>query len=663
MIETADAPLRTAHAVVPHGQMKGDDGHSVTPEGQGRDPDEMEPPNVERLERMFDEARDLTDRARREQQIDQDYYDGPAQLNSEVRTILKARGQPPIFDNRIAPAIDGILGVVESAKVDPRAFPRNPEDQGSADVVTKTLRYTADITRWQQVKLNCAEDYLKQGLTAAIVEWDGREVRVEQIRWETFFYDPKSRKHDFSDAKYKGVAKWMYADEVRQAYPERAKAIGDVCTTRDNSADETWDDRPTDQIRWVDKRRNRVLVVEIYYQHGSEWLRAVFCAAGWLEYGKSPYVNVLTGETRCPIEAQSFKIDRENNRYGPIRNMRPMQDEVNARRSRGLHLLNSRQVQNTDMNAPPVDTDLVRAEMARADGVVPMGYQAVPTTDMAAGNFNMLAEAKESLSRMVPVALAQDLREGSASSGRARQVAQQAGLTQFGRGFGRLEDFEERIYRQMWMATQQFRTDPWYIRVTDNPRAPEFLQVNIPVMGQVMQPQPVTDPATGQPIIDPATGQPAMQMVPGIGQVGVDKQISAMDMDIIIGTTPDTIALEQEVFDSLMELVRGGVDPFSPQFELLIEMSPLPDKVRILERLKSFREEVQQQQAQAMQQQQEMQARAQQIGEAQAQADIQAKTANAALTDAKTMQTRVETEKSALDGLLANHLEDQQQAA
>jgi len=662
MIETADAPLRTAHAVVPHGQMKGDDGHSVTPEGQGRDPDEMEPPNVERLERMFDEARDLTDRARAKQQQCQDYYDNK-QLSGEVIKILYDRKQPPVVDNRIAPAIDGILGVIEGAKVDPRAYPRNPEDQGNADVATKLLRFIADISRWQQTKLDCAEDYLKQGLTAAIVEWDGRQIRVEQIRWETFFYDPKSRKHDFSDAKYLGVAKWMYADEVRQLFPERTRAIGDVCTTRENSADETWEDRPVDQIKWVDKRRNRVLVVEIYYKHGSEWLRCVFCAAGWLEYGKSPYVNVLTGETRCPIEAQSFKVDRENNRYGPIAAMITMQDEVNARRSRGLHLFNNRQVQNVDLNAPPVDADTVRAEMARADGVVPMGWQAVPTNDMAAGNLQLLAEAKDSLSRMVPVALAQDLREGSASSGRARQVAQQAGLTQFGRGFGRLEDFEERIYRQFWLASQQFITDQMAVRITDNPRAPEFLKVNVPIMGQVVQQQPITDPATGQPVIDPATGQPAMQMVPGIGQVGVDKQISAMDMDIIIGTTPDTIALEQEVFDSLMELVRGGVDPFSPQFELLIEMSPLPDKVRILERLKSFREEVQQQQAQAMQQQQEMQARAQQIGEAQAQADIQAKTANAALTDAKTMQTRVETEKSALDGLLANHLEDQQQAA
>jgi hypothetical protein len=646
MIETADAPLRLPHAVVPAGQLRQDEGHSIVEPGQGDDSD-LAPPDLSRLEKMFDESRDLTQSARKDQQLDQDYYDGPEQLNSEVRTILKARGQPPIFDNRIAPAIDGILGIVETAKVDPRAFPRNPEDQGSADICTKTLRYIADRSRWQQTKLDCAEDYLKQGLTAAIVEFDGKEIRAEQIRWETFFYDPKSRKNDFSDAKYKGIAKWMYADEItaNKDYAERARKLGDLTTVRDNALEETWNDRPGDQMRWVDKRRNRVLVVEIYYQHGGEWLWCVFCAAGWLAYSRSPYVNVLTGETRCPIEAQSFKVDRKNNRYGPIRNMRPMQDEVNARRSRGLHLLNGRQVQNTDPSAPPVDPDTVRDEMARADGIVPTGWQAVPTSDMAAGNLSMLAEAKDSLSRMVPVALAQDLREGNAASGRARQVAQQAGLTQFGRGFGRLEDFEERIYRQFWMAAQQFWTAPMYIRITDNPRAPDFLQINIPQM------------ATG--IVQNPDGSTGIGQV----QVGVDKQIAAMDMDIIIGTTPDTVALEQEVFEALMELVRSGADPFSPQFELLIEMSPLPDKVRVLERLKAFRDEVQQAQAQQAQQQAQQAEEARQMALAKARSDINKSDADAEYTAARTQGENVKTEIAALHALIPPEFRPQQTAS
>lgn len=650
MVElSASAPIRTPHAVVPHGQMEGDvEGHSVVPVGQ-TDEEQLPPPNIEKLRKMFDESRDLTDTAREEQEKDQDYYDGPGQVNAEVRQVLKMRGQPLVIDNRIAPAIDGILGVMELGKTDPRAFPRNPDDQAASDVATKSLRYIADVTRWNEKRMDCGEDYLKQGLTAAIVEWDGQNIIAQRIRWETFFYDPKSRENDFSDAKYMGVAKWMYADDVIAMYPERAKALGDLTTVADTAIENTWDDRPEDRVLWVDKRRNRILLVEIYYRDVRGWVRAVYCAAGWLEFGMSPYVDVRTGETRCPIEAQSFKVDRHNQRYGPIRNMRYMQDEVNARRSRGLHLLNSRQIQQVDMNAPPVDADTVRSEATRADGVIPTGWQTVQAQDMASGNLNMLAEAKESLQRMVPVAIAQDLSEGSATSGRARQVAQQAGLTQFGRGFGRFEDFEERIYRQFWNCAQQFWTEPKWIRVTDNPRAPEFLQVNEPVMGMVQQ--PMMD-ETGQPVLDPLTGQPAISIQPGV--VGYENRPADMDMDIVIAAMPDTITLEGEVFEAVMGLVQSGVDPLSPVFEIMLELAPLPDKTRVMERIQAIRQQISESQAAAQQAEQQAQQEAKQVEQAERIADIRKKEAETENKEADTAGKIIDNDIKAVVGSMGN---------
>jgi hypothetical protein len=606
----ANAPIRKPHAVVPVGQMPGETAeHAVVTPGDDID-NSLVPPSIDKLRKMFDEARDLTDKARDEQEKDQDYYDGPGQANSEVRQTLKARGQPLVIDNRIAPAIDGILGVLEAGKTDPRAFPRNPGDQPAADVASKSLRFIADDCKWSKRRMDCAEDYLIHGITAAIVEWTGERIEATRIRWETFFYDPKSREDDFGDAKYLGVAKWMYADEITAMYPDRARVLGDLTTVGDSAIEATWDDRPEDRVMWVDKRRNRVLVVEIYYRDPRGWMRAVYCAAGWLEYGMSPYVDVRTGEPRCPIVAVSFKSDRHNNRYGPIRNMRYMQDEVNARRSRGLHVTNSRQVQNTDPNAPPVDVEEVRRQAARPDGVIPQGWATVQATDIATGNLAMLAEAKESLQRMVPVAIAQDLREGSASSGRARQVAQQAGLTQFGRGFGRFEDFEECVYRQFWMAAQQFWKDPKWVRVTDNPRAVEFIQVNEPIMGLVQEMQPVPGP-DGQPVVDPVTGQAAMQATVSEGVVGYNNRPSEMDLDIIIAATPDTVALEFETFEAVMQLIQSGIDPMSPVFEIVLELAPLPDKTRILELIQAKREEAAQAaqaQAQAAQQAAELEA-------------------------------------------------------
>jgi hypothetical protein len=46
-------------------------------------------PEIETLRKRFDEARDDTQKARDDSQRDRDYYDGPKQLDSDVRRILE----------------------------------------------------------------------------------------------------------------------------------------------------------------------------------------------------------------------------------------------------------------------------------------------------------------------------------------------------------------------------------------------------------------------------------------------------------------------------------------------------------------------------------------------------------------------------------------------
>lgn len=102
-------------------------------------------PDLAAYRRMFAEARDLLADNRKEQQIDDDYYHG-YQLTKEERDTLKTRGQPDTVFNRFRKAINGTLGVLEGGQSDPRAYGRNPGvDEDAADVVTKTLRFAADV--------------------------------------------------------------------------------------------------------------------------------------------------------------------------------------------------------------------------------------------------------------------------------------------------------------------------------------------------------------------------------------------------------------------------------------------------------------------------------------------------------------------------------------
>lgn len=527
------------------------------------------------LRRMFDDAQTLTRDARTESFVDTDYYDGKQWTPAE-REALRARRQPDNVFNRIRAAINGTLGVIEKGASDPRAHPRNPGDDESSDVASKTLRYIADYNRFASIKRDVSFDILVPGTGAAIVEVDeDRKITVQQIRFEEFFGDPRSRRRDWKDARYMGVAKWMYADDVQAAYGEAAADIESIIDTGSMMPiDETFRDRPLNDTAWIDRRNRRLLVVEIYYRTGGQWNRCVFHGCGALEAGPSPYHDEK-GRPSCPIEAQSCYIDRDNNRYGLVRDMRGPQDEINKRRSKLLALTNMSQIQAVDPSAIDVDADTARAEAAKPDGVIPFGWQKVSTQDMATGQSLLLQESKAEIERMgqSPAVLG---RQGADASGRSVLARQQAGLTESAIIFSGIEDWELRIYRQKWARARQFWTDPMFVRVTDDVKAPEFVGINQPVKGP---PQPVQQ-------YDEVTGQSGWTMYEPI--LGYKNRLGEMDVDIILDTTPDTANLQQEQFLALVDLARAGI-PIPP--DVLVEASSLPNKMELLERLRAPQEQ------------------------------------------------------------------------
>ena len=512
------------------------------------------------LKRYFEDAQSLTSDARRESQIDGDYYDG-YQWTPEERRALRSRRQPDLVFNHVRTAINGTLGVIKQGNTDPKAYGRNPEDEEAADVASKVLRFIADKANFDSVKGDCSKDFLVTGTMAALVGVVGEEILVEQIRWEEFFYDPRSRRQDFKDARYMGIAKWMYSDDVAQLYPDAKGALDNAISgSAPLSPDWTFMDRPDDAggIAWVDSKKSRVMVVEIYHRD-EQWMRCVFWSGGILEQAVSPYLDDKSRPI-CPIEGQSCYVDRENNRAGIVRDMRGPQDEINKRRSKALHLMSVRQIQEVVPGSGLASADVARAEAARPDGVIPSGWQLVPTGDMVSGQLALLAEAKSEIERFGPSPSVLG-RQSSDSSGRAQLVRQQAGLTELAPVLGGIEEWELRVYRQMWNRARQFWTGPMWIRITDDQGANKFVGVNQP---------------------DPLGYGPA-------------NNISTMDVDIIVDTIPDTANVQQEQFALMVELARmGGLGP-NPGM-LLLEASSLPNKQKIIEKMTTAPDEAQQQQ-------------------------------------------------------------------
>lgn len=546
------------------------------------------------LKKMFDEFRFMAMTERTESGIDRDYYDGH-QLTSAEINVLRTRGQPQLVINRVRRGVDGVLGIAEQGRTDPRAYMRNPPDPGqggppagvagpqpgqqpgqpapqpdidAADVASMTLRFIADTNHFQPLKMDVLENGLVEGSGAAIIECIGEDVLVTEIRWEEFFYDPRSRRSDFADARYKGIAKWMYADQLAAIYPKVANAINSYGAGNISEGigafDQTWEDRPGNITPWVDSKQRRVMAVDIHYLEGGKWWKAVFYAGGILEQAVSPYKDD-NGAPMCPIEAWSAYVDRKNRRYGIVRDMRGPQDEINMRRSKLLHLVNVRQIQPIDANTPPVDVTIAKAEAAKPDGVIPPGWKLVDNTGMAQGQSELLAEAKTEIERMGPNPAILG-RQGADASGRSVQLRQQAGLTELARVMGRFSDWELRCYKQMWSRARQFYTAPKWIRVTNDEGAAQYVRINDP-QGMELSDQP--HPTTGGPMLVPKKPK---------------NHIAEMDVDIIVDTVPDTANLQQEIFQELAQLAQA-YGPAAVPFQVLIQMSPLPRKRELLDML------------------------------------------------------------------------------
>ncbi len=571
-------------------------------------------PDLLRLKRYFTEFEQLTYEARRNSLTAIDYYDSD-QFTREELAKLRERGQPAIVINRIKPAINGILGVAEKGRSDPRAWPRNPTDTDAADVATDVLRYVADFNRFRRLKLDAFKDMLIAGTGAALIGADADlQVTITQIRWEEFFADPRSRRADHKDARYLGIAKWMYADDLVALYPDKAR---EVALSVENTPigggmvpDQSFQDRPLNGPgtggAWIDPKLRRLLVLEMYWRDGADWNRSVFTGSDILEHGPSPYLD-HKGRPTCPIEAQSAYVRRDNGRYGAVWDMIPVQDEINKRRSKSLHLLSVTRIEVKDPSAINIDAEEARREAARPDGVIPYGWGLSPNTAELQGNLELMAEAKSELERMGPSPAVLG-RSAEDASGRALLARQQSGLTELSLLYGGLEDWELRVYRQCWARAKQFWRAPQFIRVTDDENAPRFVGLNQPIYADA-PPDVAPSTPSGSP-------SPAAQ---GRMVLGYRNALAEMDVDIEVDTQQDVGNLQAEAFSELIDLVKLS-PAYQQQVSLkeLIQLSPIVHKQAVLDVIDQA---AQAQQAQAQQEHALAQANGQaQIGKLQSEA-------------------------------------------
>lgn len=534
---------------------------------------------------MFEEAESATDTERTLSERDRDYYDNK-QLTDAEKAILAKRGQPAIVINRVKRKIDFLRGVEQQQRTDPKAFPRNPQDEDSAHAATDALRFVADQNRYDIVRSACWENLLIEGLCGAEVvvekKRDGMEIVIRHLPWDRIFRDPHAREADCSDGNYLGMVLWMDWRDAQAKWPHAADELETIVAGNNNSLGDTYDDRPTD-LMWCDSKRKRVRIVQIWIKRSGGWHWCTFTRGVKLEGGNSPYQNE-DGEPECPVILASAYIARDNARYGVVREMIGPQDEINKRRSKALHLLTMRQVV-ADKGAVD-DARAARVELAKPDGFIEVApnkrFEIQQTADLAAGQFQLLQHATQEIDNLGPNA-SMEGKSPASQSGRAIQAQQQGGYIELGPMMDRLRQFNVSIYRAIWSRIRQFWAEERWIRVTDDERNIKFVPLNKPITaGEQYQDEMLR---MGVPPEQVRMEMQAMAGDPRLAQVvGIQNNVAQMDIDIVVDDAPDSVTIQHEQYEMLVQLVQAGV-PLPP--DVLIEASQLRNKEALLEKLRN----------------------------------------------------------------------------
>lgn len=484
-----------------------------------------------------------------EQRIARHYVHGDQWTKKEIAT-LKLRHQPVITYNIVEPKIASIVGLIERLRQDPKAYPRTPKHYEGADLATAVLKYALDVNQWRAKSPQVARQGAIDGIGGIEINIepgdDGdADVGFEIVDGDTFFYDPRSFREDFSDARYMGVSKWVDLDLAKEMFPDHADALDGLM----DDGTSLGQDQDRERV-WINSNEQRLRLVDHWYIKGGEWRYCIYTAGDYELMRGTSFLVDEKGKTECKYIMFSASIDQDGDRYGFVRNIQGAQDETNQRHSKALHLLNTRRI---IMDEEAVsDVEVLRREAVRPDGVIvkqrgtELVFDDVAKQADMAGQLKFLEYARGFVDQYGPNPQLMG-EQGDAASGRAIALLQQAGMAALGPYIISYRSWKIRVYRALWNAIQRhWRAERW-VRVTDDEGVAQFVQINGVDIDQY--------------------GRPALV-----------NALGSLDVDIILDEGPDSINMMASAYDALAALAAAG-ERLPPG--LLIELAPgIPAEVK-----------------------------------------------------------------------------------
>jgi hypothetical protein len=477
-----------------------------------------------------------------EQKIARCYYHCIQWDGKQIET-LKRRHQAVLTWPRVNRKINGIVGLVERLRSDPKALPTSVRSQAGADIATQVIRSVLDGNDWKGIDpwclLQCCIDGVA-GVQRTLVPGKNGEndIKLNWVIGDEYFYDPRSYRLDFNDRRYEGLSKWLDVEEAIELFPHKEDVLrgliqgdSDLTTNADR------------EYKWVVTSTQSLRLIEHWYKRKGKWCWAFYVSSVLLDEGISPFFD-KDGNSASSFNMFSAAVDQQGDRYGFARALKGPQDSFNQSKSKELHLANTRRV-ITEKGAVD-NVEQARIEQARPDGIIEVnpGRKWEPddkTTDLAAFH-GMSEQAGQEIDSFAGTNIA--VLQGASLaniSGRALELLRQPGMAELGPFVLAYRQWKLQLYRDIWTTAQRSWTkERWLPIINDNDPVKAGIWLN----------------ALGED----QWGRPAMVNLLG-----------ALDVNIVLEEGPDVETVMQDAYDTLKGYPPGTFPP-----QVLIELSPMP---------------------------------------------------------------------------------------
>jgi len=548
--------------------------------------------------------------ARTECLKDHDIYDGD-QWDPDDKAEVEARGQIATVFNRVKPTIDWIIGSEKKNRIDFRVLPRTSEDAKPAEAKTHILKYLSDVNKLPTERSQAFKDtvisglgWLEAGVTKDIME---EPIFIDYEDWRNIWYDPLSVRLDLKDARFMFRRKRVDLDVACSMFSEFSgvlKILANSSVIDEGAYSQEYADEDTDLESMIEMtgfegtdraQRNRLELVECWYKtpenieimdngtqdlgtlrgqkyHADDQAHKDLIEGGYASLTSSIRMvircMIFTGDlvlqdqespynhNRFPfIPIWGFRKKKDNTQYGPVRNLRDIQDDLNKRRSKALFILSTNQVIADDDAV--TDWDELADEVSRPDGIIKKkkGSEIEINNDrgLAQEHVALMNQDAEYIEAVGGVTDEQMGRETNAISGKAIEARKEQGNIVNSEVFDNLRVSTQMLGEIVLSLIEQYYTDQKIFRITNEKNQPEFIEIN------------GMDPETNDPLND----------------------ITKAQADFVVDSSAWTASIRQATFETLMEMIKDMAPEIAINLlDLVVDLSDIPGKEDLVARIR-----------------------------------------------------------------------------